>query len=149
MAIKDNLNIAIEEHPIIFFDGVCNLCNITVDLVIKHDTKQYFRFAPLQGETARALLPDGVGVSDTEEGEAAWSMVLLDGKGIHERSAAALRVGVKMGGFIGIASRVGLGLPRFLSDFVYRWVAKHRYRIFGRKETCRIPTEKEQAVFLP
>lgn len=149
MADTDRLNIAIQEHPIIFFDGVCNLCNLAVDLVIKNDPKQFFRFASLQGETAKALLPDGVGVSDTEAGEAAWSMVLFDGKGIHERSEAALRVGTKMGGFIGVASWFGLAMPRFLTDFVYRWVARHRYRIFGRKESCRIPSEKEQAVFLP
>jgi predicted DCC family thiol-disulfide oxidoreductase YuxK len=137
------------EHPIIFFDGVCNLCNFAVDLVMRHDPKQHFRFAPLQGETARALLPEGTGISNSEDGEAGWSMVFLDGKGIHERSAAALRVGIKLGGFIGVASRISLFMPRFLADFLYRWVARHRYRIFGRKETCRIPSANEQALFLP
>lgn len=139
----------LETHPIIFFDGVCNLCNLAVDLVIQKDLKRRFRYAPLQGETAKALLPEGVGVINSAKGDAAWSMVLLDGTGYYERSEAALRVGKELSGPCSIMSRVGLLMPRFISDFVYRWVAANRYRIFGKKETCRVPTQEEQTLFLP
>ena len=139
----------LDVHPIIFFDGVCNLCNLAVDLVISKDIKRRFRYAPLQGETAKALLPKGVGKVVSGKGEGAWSMVLLDGSGYYERSEAALRVGKELSGPCSIMSKVGLWMPRFIRDFVYKWIATNRYRIFGKKNTCRIPTPEEQTLFLP
>ena len=148
LPVKD-LTDELEIHPIIFFDGVCNLCNLAVDLVIKNDKERNFRFAPLQGETAKALLPEGVGKFAGKENENVWSMVLYNGDGYHERSQAALHVGKDLNGPISIMSRVGLMMPRFLGDFVYRCIAANRYRIFGKKESCRLPTPEEQELFLP
>jgi predicted DCC family thiol-disulfide oxidoreductase YuxK len=147
--LDNDLSNDLDSSPIIFFDGVCNLCNWAVDLVIKNDSLRKFRFAPLQGETAKALLPKGVGKTIRKDGEDGWSMVLLDGKGYYERSRAALLVGKQLKGPISIMARVGLAMPRFLGDFVYRWIAANRYKIFGKKETCRLPTTEERALFLP
>lgn len=145
----NDLRKELDSHPIIFFDGVCNLCNLAVDLVIKHDPNRKFLFAPLQGETAKAMLPEGVGKTMSKDGEDQWSMVLLDGQGYYERSQAALLVGKHLNGPISIMARLGLIMPLFLGDFVYRWIAANRYKIFGKKETCRLPTPEEQALFLP
>jgi predicted DCC family thiol-disulfide oxidoreductase YuxK len=143
MAVAESSTEILREHPIIFFDGVCNLCNHSIDFVLRADKARVFRIASLQGDTARKLLAPQSG--EPEE----WSMVLLDGDGMHERSGAALRVLKRLGGLRGFLGSIGLCFPGFLRDFVYRLVARYRYRLFGRRETCRIPTDAESAVFLP
>ena len=135
-------------HPIVFFDGVCNLCNASVDFVIKNDPHRRFRYAPLQGETAKTLLPEGIGKSSDNQ-ESDWSMVLLDENGCHVRSRAALMVGKHLRGPFSIMARVGLLVPKFIGDFFYRWIAAYRYKIFGKKESCRLPTAEEKGLFLP
>ncbi len=130
-------------HPIIFFDGVCNLCNHSIDVVLRADQARVFRIASLQGDTARKLLAPQPGEPE------AWSMVLLDGNGMHERSGAALRVLKRLGGLRGFLGSIGLCFPGFLRDFVYRLIARYRYRLFGRRETCRTPADDESSVFLP
>jgi predicted DCC family thiol-disulfide oxidoreductase YuxK len=128
--------------PVIFFDGVCGLCNRFIDFVIRRDTGAVFRFAPLQGETARDRLPD----ADVREVN---TMVLCDEQGIFRKSTAAVRILSRLGGVwrvIGGALRL---MPRPLRDAGYSLVARYRYAIFGKKETCRIPTAAERARFLP
>ena len=130
------------ERPIVFFDGVCGLCAHSVDFVIRHDRQQQFLFAPLQGETARARLQQ---LSDTSLS----SMVLLDRTREYRRSDAAWRVLVLLGGVWRI---VGYGLrmiPRPLRNWGYSIIARNRYRWFGRKEACRLPTPAERGRFLP
>ena len=128
-------------HPIIFFDGVCGLCNRSVDLLLRWDAKGVLRFAPLQGTTAQAMLPEEQ-VRDLD------SLVLKDAQGIHRRSDAALLALEHLGdGWRG----VGLlrALPRGLRDAVYGLVARHRYRWFGKRTSCRLPTAAERERFLP
>ncbi len=130
------------EHPIIFFDGVCAMCNRFVDLILRADGREVFRFAPLQGETARALLPPLGG--DPRE----WSMVYLDERGIHDQSDASLEVYRRLGGawwLLGLLRFV----PRFIRNPAYRLVARNRYRWFGRRDSCRLPSAEEKARFLP
>lgn len=128
------------DRQIIFFDGVCNLCNAFVDFLIRRDKDQIFSFAPLQGETARHKLPDGQ--------PARLSSVVLWNQGqILEKSDAALMILQQLGGpwwFM----RVFWILPSFLRDFVYDLIAANRYRLFGKRETCRLPTPEEKARFL-
>ena len=127
--------------PIVFFDGVCGLCNRSVDLLLRWDTKAVLRFAPLQGSTARALLP-------AEQTRDLDSLVLKDAKGIHRRSDAALLALEHLGGgwrMMGLLR----ALPRGWRDAVYGWVARHRYRWFGKKESCRLPSANERERFLP
>ena len=128
-------------HPIIFFDGVCGLCNRSVDLLLRWDAKGVLRFAPLQGTTAQTMLPEEQ-VRDLD------SLVLKDAQGIHRRSDAALLALEHLGdGWRG----VGLlrALPRGLRDAVYGLVARHRYRWFGKRTSCRLPTAAERERFLP
>ncbi len=128
-------------HPIIFFDGVCGLCNRSVDLLLRWDTKGLLRFAPLQGATARAMLPEEQ-VRDLD------SLVLKDAKGIHRRSDAALLALEHLGGGWRTVALLRW-IPRVLRDAVYGLVARHRYRWFGKRHSCRLPTAAERERFLP
>lgn len=131
------------DHPIVFFDGVCGMCNQLVDAVLRADRKAIFRFAPVQGETARAMLPRQP--NDPQ----AWSMFYLDEEGrLHDQSEAALQVCRRLGGIYGLLG-LGLAVPRFLRDPIYRLIARNRYALFGKRATCRIPTREERDRFLP
>lgn len=132
-----------DEHPIMFFDGVCNLCNRTVDWTIRRDKRHNIRFAPLQGETAQSLVPEWAGQ------EHLGSFVLVDAKVTRVRSSAALGLLIHLGGGWAVLGRIGMVIPVPLRDPVYAWIARNRYRWFGRKDSCRLPTESERAQFLP
>ena len=133
---------AVQDLPIIFFDGVCGMCNRFVDLTLRIDSKGVFRFAPIQGETAKQLLPP------LSEAPQEWSMFYLDKQGIYEESDAFLKVYRHLGGIWWFLSLLRL-VPRSIRDFVYRTVARNRYRWFGRRDACRIPSPEEQSRFLP
>jgi predicted DCC family thiol-disulfide oxidoreductase YuxK len=129
-------------RPIIFFDGVCVVCNRFVDVVLRADRRNVFHFAPLQGETARALLPS------RPSHPAAWSLLYLDERGLHDESDAWLEVHRRLGGgwaFLGLLRIV----PRWIRNPVYRVIARNRYRWFGRRRVCRVPTAAERDRFLP
>ncbi len=132
----------IEAGPIVFFDGVCGLCNHFVDFVLKHDRNQRFRFAPLQGETAEQLLD----VSDTESLK---SIVLIDEAGTHRRSTAVVRVLRGLGFGWRILGTLFWLVPLPLRNVGYHCVAKMRYLMFGKKESCRMPTPEERGRLLP
>ena len=133
---------AAEGHPVFFFDGVCGLCNAAVDFLIARDPAGRLRFAPLQGETAAAVLPES-------DRECLKSLVLLDDAGATRRSAAVVRALGHLGGVWSLASW-GLWLvPGPVRDLGYRAVAKTRYAIWGKKESCRLPSAEERGRFLP
>ncbi len=129
-------------QPIVFFDGVCGLCNMFVDLLLAIDTEGVLLFAPLQGETARRAL--GPLAHDVN----AWSIILLDPKGQWAHSDAALRIFGHVGWPWSLLTLLAI-VPRDLRDRVYEYVAVHRYAWFGKKGTCRLPTAEERARFLP
>jgi predicted DCC family thiol-disulfide oxidoreductase YuxK len=128
--------------PIVFFDGVCGFCNRFVDFVIRRDAAAVFRFAPLQGETARRLLPDA-DVCDLK------TLVLWEEQGVSRKSTAVLRVLSGLGGAWRVIAVALRRVPQPLRDFGYALVARYRYAIFGKKETCRMPTAAERSRFLP
>jgi predicted DCC family thiol-disulfide oxidoreductase YuxK len=130
------------QGPVLFFDGVCSLCNRFIDFVINRDRSAVFRFAPLQGVTARDQLPE----ADVREVN---TMVLRDEQGVFRKSTAALRVLIRLGGLWRILGGALWLVPRPLRDAGYSLVARNRYAIFGKKETCRMPTPAERARFLP
>ncbi len=140
--VKDILEESKMDHPIIFFDGVCAMCNSFVDLVSRADRNGTFRFAPLTGETAKQLLPP---LSDDPR---EWSMIYVDERGIHDQSDASLEVYRRLGGAWQILS-IARFVPRFIRNPAYRVVARNRYRWFGRRDTCRVPSEEEKDRFLP
>ena len=130
------------KRPIVFFDGHCGLCNRSVDWILHRDTRHQFLFAPLQGTTANGLFK---GYSEAELLRSIW---LQDETGLHRKSTAILKVCRRLGGFPFLLA-AAIIVPRPLRDWVYDLIAKNRYRIWGRSETCRIPTIEERAYFLP
>lgn len=130
------------EKPIIFFDGVCGMCNAFVNLALRIDRKEQFLYAPLQGSTARELLPPLP--PDPRD----WSMIYLDENGTHDQSDASLEVYRRLGGIWWFLS-LGRFVPRFIRNPIYRLIAHNRYKIFGEKDICRIPTPEERKRFLP
>lgn len=130
------------DHPIVFFDGQCGLCNRTVDWILRNDTQHQFLFAPLQGTTAGGLFK---GMAEDELYRSFW---LKDEKGLHRKSTAIFRVCRRLNGFAKILA-LGMLIPRPIRDWGYGLVAKNRYKIWGRTESCRIPTPAERAYFLP
>jgi predicted DCC family thiol-disulfide oxidoreductase YuxK len=125
---------------ILFFDGVCNLCNGFVDFLIRKDRDQNLHFAALQGATAKAKIPES-------QRHSLHTVVLLDENQIYTQSDAALKtLGYLPGPWCGLAFlRV---IPKFLRDPVYALVSRWRYRLFGRRDTCRVPTPAERTRFL-
>lgn len=119
--------------PILLFDGVCNLCNASVQWVIRRDPKGIFRFAPLQSETGQSLLRQS-GLSS----EHFDTVVLVDGDRIFTRSDAALEIASRIGGLWSLLAVFRL-VPRPIRNAVYDWIARHRYRWFGKTEACMIP----------
>jgi predicted DCC family thiol-disulfide oxidoreductase YuxK len=130
------------EQPILFFDGMCGLCNSSVDFVMKRDTRDVFRYAPLQGETAAEHLSQ----SDREDLD---SVVLKTRDGLYRHSSAIVRILWKLPGVWPVLGTLLWVIPRPLRNFGYRVVAKNRYRFFGKKETCRLPKPEEIGRLLP
>jgi predicted DCC family thiol-disulfide oxidoreductase YuxK len=129
-------------RPIVFFDGVCGLCNRFVDFLLPRDHYRVFLFAPLQGETARARLSD-------EDIENVSTIVLVDETGTHRRSKAVVRILCRLGFGWKITGFLLAMIPRPLRDLGYKLVARYRYALFGKKDECRLPTTDERARFLP
>ena len=126
---------------IIFFDGICGLCNRAVDFLLKHDHKSALQFAPLQGTTARARLqaPDVDSLS---------TLVIIDGDQTLRKSDGVLHALAALGGGWKLLSMTLAIFPRALRDFVYDRVASNRYAWFGKRDTCRLPTPEERRRFL-
>jgi predicted DCC family thiol-disulfide oxidoreductase YuxK len=134
-----------DNRPLILFDGVCNLCNSTVQWVIERDKEERFHFATLQSVSARRELER---VMDPEEIDSLPdSIVFLDSKGVHTRSTAALRIAQGLGPPYALLG-VGLVVPRLIRDALYDLIARHRYRWFGRRDTCMTPTPDLAGRFL-
>jgi predicted DCC family thiol-disulfide oxidoreductase YuxK len=131
-----------ENHPIILFDGICNLCTGSVQYVIKHDSKRIFRFASLQSSFAQKILSSNkLPVNDFN------SFILFSDNKIYTRSTAALMVAKKLSGFIKLLY-VFIIIPKFIRDAVYNIIAKKRYKWFGRKNECWLPTPELKTLFL-
>lgn len=129
------------EKPILFFDGVCSLCNGFVDFLFRWDTKSQFTVASLQGSTASEKLP----VEYTRDLDT--FVLYIDGE-IYVRSTAVLMVIKKLPFPWNFLGYIGMTFPKVIRDFVYKRIANNRYLMFGKKDTCRLPTPEERARFL-
>ena len=127
---------------VVLFDGVCNLCNASVRFIIARDPSARFRFAPLQSATARALFAGTGGRSPLPD-----SFVLLEHGRLYVRSTAALRVARRLR-FPWPLLYIFIAVPRPLRDVLYDFIARHRYRWFGSREACMVPTPELRARFL-
>ena len=130
------------DHKIILFDGVCNLCNGSVNFFISYDKKDIFRFAVLQSvvgiELQKRLNIDHENIE---------SFILIDGNRYYKKSTAALRVASMLGFPFNLLYPLLL-FPPFIRNFVYDIIAQYRYKWFGKKSTCRVPSPEERAKFL-
>lgn len=126
------------QQPIIFYDGLCGLCDRSVQFILKHDKHGRFLFCSLQSNQAKHYL----GNRYTQE-----SIVLLWGDKIYDQSTAALKIVGGLGGFWRLM-RLFFLVPRFVRDAVYRLVAANRYRWFGKFDTCILPDEKVRKRFI-
>ena len=128
------------EHAIVFFDGVCNLCSASVQFIIKHDKRDRFRFASLQSDIASVHLK-GTDHKNLD------SIVLKDGDKIYTRSSAALRIASKLSFPVSLLYAF-MVVPPFIRNFVYERIAANRYKWFGKKEACWLPTPDLKSKFI-
>jgi predicted DCC family thiol-disulfide oxidoreductase YuxK len=129
-------------QQLILFDGVCNLCNQSVDFIIKRDKKDVFLFTSLQSAQGQEILKQhSLNTQDFD------SVLLLKNGKLYQKSTAALLIGSQLGGFW-VLSSVFMLIPPFIRNIVYDWIARNRYRWHGKKETCRLPTPEERKKFL-
>jgi predicted DCC family thiol-disulfide oxidoreductase YuxK len=127
---------------IILFDGVCNFCNSSINFVMDHDPKFRFKFAPLQSNFAQERLAKaGLNTQDFD------TVVLLEGDKVYTRSGAALRIAKNLSGAWPLLYGFVI-VPPFIRNAVYNWVARNRYRWFGKQENCRLPSPEERARFV-
>lgn len=131
-----------EDHGLLLFDGVCNLCNGFVNFVIDHDPDGYFKLAALQSDAARPYLE-----AHDLDPDALDSVVLIEDGTAYQRSTAALRAARHLAAPWPLAYAF-LVVPRPLRDVVYDYVARHRYDWFGKRDSCRMPTPELKARFL-
>lgn len=128
---------------IVLFDGVCNLCNGAIQFIITRDKKDTFRFAALQSEIGEKLITER-GIDTSKED----SIILIDpGVAYYTKSEAALEIGTELKGYRTLSKILSL-IPSNLSNIVYDLVARNRYKWYGRKEECMIPTPELQSKFL-
>lgn len=128
---------------IILFDGVCKLCDASVQYIIKHDKKDVFRFVSLQSELGEKIIKHiGVDRSKTD------SIVVYEPRiAYYTKAEAALVIATTLGGWISALTIFSI-LPKFILNFTYDFVAKNRYKWFGKKESCMIPTPEINVKFL-
>lgn len=129
-----------KDKPIIFFDGVCNLCNGAINFIIDRDKKSYFKFAPLQSSVAETYISRSV-IKNTD------SIILWESGQLYSKSSAALKIARHLDG-AWKAFYVFIIIPKFIRDFVYDIIAKNRYKWFGKRDSCRMPNEEIKNRFL-
>lgn len=131
-----------KEKKIVFFDGICQLCNGFVDFLITRDSRKVLYYAPLQGSTASAVLNRNT--SSTLD-----SVVFVKEGQIFQKSKAVVMILKELPYPWKSLGLVGEYIPRFVADAVYERIAKNRYQWFGQKDSCRLPSAEEKAQFLP
>jgi predicted DCC family thiol-disulfide oxidoreductase YuxK len=129
------------DPPLILFDGVCNLCNSSVQFVIRHDHRARFRFAALQSPIGQAIL----GKHNFSKEKLLSVIFVVDGKA-YDRSRAALEIARRLNGLWPLMY-VFIIIPPFIRNFVYDWISTNRYKWFGKKDECMIPTPELKSRF--
>ncbi|MEQ8909059.1 MAG: thiol-disulfide oxidoreductase DCC family protein [Vicingaceae bacterium] len=135
-----------KNKKLILFDGVCNLCNGAVNFIIDRDPNKVFLFAPLQAEESKEILNTNPKASSHDLNEMN-SILLIENEKIYQKSTAALRIAKSLSGLWPILYSFII-IPRFLRDPIYAFIAQNRYRWFGKKESCRLPTDDLKSRFL-
>ena len=139
---------------VVLFDGVCNFCDASVNFVIERDPEGYFKFAPLQSEVGRDLARQHGLQSETAETDGSAgdlipidSVILVEDGQAYTHSTAALRIARRLGGLWSLLYGL-IVVPKPVRDFFYKLFAKYRYRFFGKKDQCMLPSPEVRARFL-
>ncbi|MFV8371970.1 thiol-disulfide oxidoreductase DCC family protein [Flavobacterium sp. LB2P6] len=132
-----------KDKKIILFDGVCNLCDSAVQRIIKHDTKDLFRFVALQSDLGQKIIKHlGIDTKITD------SIILYQpGFAYYYKSEAVLEIAKNLSGLFYFGTLFSI-FPTAFNNYIYDYIAKNRYKWYGKKETCLIPTKELQAKFL-
>jgi len=131
----------VEEKPIILFDGVCNFCNSAVQWIIKHDQQGIFQFASLQSSIGKKLIETKPELKDID------SVILMQNGIVKTESTAALHIAKKLNGWPKIFY-IFIIIPAPIRNYFYKLFASNRYRLFGKSETCMLPTKEIRDRFL-
>ena len=134
---------AVEEQKIVLFDGICNLCNASVVFILQRERRPEFIFASIQSETGQKLLNRCGLPPDYIE-----AVILIENKKVYTGSNAALRIGQRLKFPWSFLATLGFVVPTVLRDWVYRQIAKHRYRWFGKRDVCMVPTGELRSRFM-
>lgn len=142
--MNDSPDMAPETPPaVVLFDGVCNLCNASVNFLVDRDPERRLHFASLQSDVGAALAAK-VGIEPDQRD----TMVLVEGDRGSVRSTAALRIARYLGFPWKLLYYAGILVPRFIRDAIYRFTAARRYKWFGKSEMCRLPSPEDAGRFL-
>lgn len=131
-----------DEYHIVLFDGVCNLCNHSVDFIIRRDSKNLFKVGAIQDKHTKVLLE-----KYSIRGDYLDSLIYIHRDQVFYKSRGALEIARYLGGLWPIMY-LFIIVPAFIRDPIYDWIARNRYKWFGKKETCRLPTPEERNKFL-
>lgn len=131
-----------DKYDLVLFDGVCNLCNRSVNFIIKRDYKDKFKFGALQDASSHTLLKAYFGNNSYLD-----SLVLIRGEKVYLKSRAALEIAKILQPPWPLVYIFRI-IPTFLRDPIYNWIAKNRYSWFGKQDSCRVPTANERRKFL-
>lgn len=130
------------QQRIIFFDGYCSLCNHSINICMRNNQRGLFKVASLQGNHAKRLLGENYSAQLEPD-----SIILYDAGVVYSESSAVLRI-AKMMDFPYPLATVFLVVPPFIRNMVYRWIARNRYKWFGKRDSCRLPTPEEAGMML-
>ncbi len=127
---------------LILFDGVCKFCNNSINFTIRHDKRDVFRFAPFQAEIGAQVLTDFA-----VDSEKLQSVILIERGTLYVKSTAALRIARKLNG-LWPCLYVLIIVPPFLRNWIYDWIARNRYKWFGKMDACMVPTPEVRRKFI-
>jgi predicted DCC family thiol-disulfide oxidoreductase YuxK len=127
----------IQSQHIVLFDGVCNLCNSSVNFILRHEKSALLHFASIQSETGKALLQWCGLPKDFSE-----AVIYIENGRVHQASTAALKIGQRLKFPWSMISSTGMLVPTMIRDWVYRQIGTHRYQWFGKRDVCMIPTKE-------
>ena len=133
----------IKQQRIILFDGVCNLCNGSVIFILEHEKASLFQFASVQSEAGKQLM-ERCGLPSNY----ADAVILIEDASMYLGSTAALKIGQTLKFPWSWLASAGLILPKFIRDWMYGQIAKHRYQWFGKRDVCMVPTKSLKSRFL-
>ncbi len=139
LRIMDKLIIQ-QTETILFFDGICVMCNRLIQFVLRHDKRKQVKFATIQGGTAERYLPEPIRMN-------LKTVVLVDHRGMHTEADAIIRLLIAMGGSMQMARALYV-FPRFMRNSVYGYIANNRYRWFGTTESCALLTPEQKTRIL-